>query len=306
MDQLYVEEGYIDSGYFTYIADASANLNSNFTISVIPDSINGITNLLVTTSLSCTPTVNRSTQIHLDTIVTLNEQAVKITQSSSNLNVSASINAIPNGIFSAISQLPSNFDITANENTIRSNSAAFFAQFDLYDVGNIKTSGASLQFTSSSLSATPNVLRYESSHLTSQFNINSNSNITTSGIIHLNSIATININENRLRYESSHLTSQFSLYDVGNIKSSGSSLQFGTFTQQVIPNGIFDGVIPLNSYFTLFGSGSNPIYGEAHFNAYFTLYANGVIPLFQYVYIIPKEIREYKITQETREYRIGK
>lgn len=114
MDQFYVDAGYVDDNYFTYIADANVQLvsdynisgsnnrvrsssvqyTSNFTISIYPEYGNVISVLLLSDyQLSNTPTVNRSTTIALDTIVTLSLQAGKIVDVPVNLSANYTFNA---------------------------------------------------------------------------------------------------------------------------------------------------------------------------------------------------------------------
>lgn len=190
-DLLYVDSGYNDSSYFTYIAVADSTLNSSYTINVIPDKIFGITILQSNFTISATPTVNRSTQITLDTIITLNEQAVTAKTSSSNLNASYSETSIVNAKLSGSSNLNSLYNINANVNTTKSSSSSLTSQYSLYDVGNIKTGTSALLIDSATLTANVNTNKYGTCNLNSNYNLTSSSSSVKFGEIHLNSIFTI-------------------------------------------------------------------------------------------------------------------
>lgn len=136
----------------TRLRNATISLNSNYTLLSKIVTSGNVIQLLSNFNLSNTPTVNRSTNIALNTILTLSLQSVRIVEVSVNLQTNYtlksaisdtvslvsnfSINEVPTKVISSSVNMTSNFTSSITNNTIKHSTINVNSNYTVNSINN--------------------------------------------------------------------------------------------------------------------------------------------------------------------------
>ena len=185
-DQYYVETGYVDDGYYAYIADATIVLDASFEQTTIADFIPGF-NIALNSEyqLSNIPEVNRSTQLTLDTIITLFEQSDRIRTDSSTQSSEFNFTINVEVIRESSINLESNYQVLANTNIITDTNIDLLTEYQ-QQINETRLRQSSIdQFSEYTLVVDESIIESETTYLNSEWLFDIVPNIITDTTIDL-------------------------------------------------------------------------------------------------------------------------
>jgi len=217
-DQYYVTEGYVEQGYYTYIADASIILDTSFEQSAIPDFVPGFNiSLNSDYQISNIPEVNRSTTLAIDTIITLFEQSDRIRTDSSNLETSTGLTIDAQVIKSVDLALVSEYQQQINHNLISSTSVDLFTEINQTIVPTKQLISTIDLLTDYVLSLDESIIESETTQLATETIIGIIPNIITDTIIGLNTIYDQVSDSSKVVNTTIDLSTDYTMIAIGTI-----------------------------------------------------------------------------------------
>jgi len=133
IDQNYFDDGYIEAGYYTYIAEAESNVSVAVTVDCIANIVTSYTQGEASLSMEAYANIDfvrqRITEVTLDTIVTLSEQSVLLVRLSSSLDTTSTLTATGELLEGLTSNLNSSSELSCSANVIKTTTVSLASNF---------------------------------------------------------------------------------------------------------------------------------------------------------------------------------